>query len=116
MKLRYLFLLLAFSTNAVAQTNITMGETNVLGYLDSGNGNLLCAQNATLSQSATIQSLSFYVVNASSHLRLGLYNSDSSGNPTTLVTQTSSFSPHSGWNTVNVSSIHLNPGKYWLVY
>jgi len=57
-----------------AQTAITIGETSVLTSNDSGNGNLLIAQQATLSQTATIQSLSFYVTTASGDLRLGIYD------------------------------------------
>ncbi|MEJ0073159.1 MAG: Ig-like domain-containing protein [Candidatus Saccharibacteria bacterium] len=49
---------------AITVTNtgsITIGETAVAPNGDSGNGNLLIAQQASLGQTATIQSLSFYV-------------------------------------------------------
>ena len=59
---------------ALSTTTITIGETNVLSTADGGNGNLLAAQNATLSQPATIESLSFYVTQASGNLFLGIYN------------------------------------------
>lgn len=45
---------------------------------DSGNGNLLLAQDAVLSQPGTLQSLSFYVT-AAGRLRLGLYDATGPG-------------------------------------
>ena len=44
---------IALSFGAAAQT-VTIGETAVLTTGDSDNGNLLLAQEATLSQAATI--------------------------------------------------------------
>ena len=98
-----------------AASNIVVGESNVLSVDDSGNGNLLVAQKVTLSQAATLQSLSFYVSVASGRLQLGLYNSVG-GNPQTLLASTPVFTPVVGWNTVSVSPILLSPGDYWLVY
>jgi hypothetical protein len=83
---------------------------------DSGNGNLLVAQEAVLSQSATIQSLSFYVTNAAGQLRLGIYD-DAGGRPGTLKAQTQAFTSVVGWNTRNVTTPVLLPaGTYWLTY
>ena len=83
---------------------------------DSGNGNLLAAQQAVLAQSATIQSLSFYVTCASGQLRLGIY-SDAGGRPGTLQAQTVAFTPVVGWNTQNVlAPVSLPAGTYWLAY
>jgi hypothetical protein len=97
-------------------TPITIGETNVLNTDDYGNGNLLIAQQAVLSQNATIQSLSFYVTTASGQLRLGIYD-DTGGNPGALKAQTAAFTPVVGWNTQNVSTPALLPaGTYWLAY
>jgi len=99
-----------------ASSLITLGETNVLSMSYSGVGNRLVAQQVTLSQSATIQSLSYYVGTASGQLRLGIYNS--SGNaPGTLVAQTAAFTPVVGWNTQNVLTPTLLPaGTYWLAF
>jgi hypothetical protein len=96
---------------------ITIGETNVLNTDDSGNGNLLVAQQAVLSQSATIQNLSFYVATTGGQLRLGIY-SDNGGNPGTLLAQTAAFTPVvTGWSTQNVQTPVLLPaGMYWLTY
>ena len=58
---------------------ITIGETNTLPIEDGNNGNLLIAQQATLTQAATIQSLSFYVTNAAGDLRLGIYDATGPG-------------------------------------
>ena len=104
------------STATSNGTPINIGETNVLGTNDSGNGNLLIAQQATLSQTGTVQSLSFYVLSAAGHLRLGIY-SNSAGQPGTLLAQTAEFVPVVGWNTQNVlAPVQLNAGTYWLAY
>ncbi|MEK7138619.1 MAG: hypothetical protein AAB799_00365, partial [Patescibacteria group bacterium] len=68
------FTLFAFSFAFVSAQTITIGETTILPADDSGNGNLLLAQSTTLSQTATIQSLSFYVTTAAGNLRLGIYD------------------------------------------
>jgi hypothetical protein len=97
---------------------ITMGENTVLPGDDSGNGNLLIAQDSTLSQAATIQSLSFYVNHATGKLRLGIYDaSGPGGGPGALKAQTNAFTPVVGWNTQNViTRVSLPAGKYWLAY
>jgi hypothetical protein len=76
----------------------------------------LVAQQVTLSQSATIQSLSYYVARASGQLRLGIYNNAGNG-PGTLVAQTAAFTPVAGWNTRNVETPTVLPaGTYWLAF
>jgi len=82
----------------------------------SGLGNRLVAQQVTLPESATIQSLSYYVATAGGQLRLGIYNN--SGNaPGTLVAQTAAFTPVAGWNTQTVLTPSLLPaGTYWLAF
>jgi hypothetical protein len=99
-------------------TTVKIGESNILSTADSGNGNLLTAQNATLSQPATIQSLSFYVTQASGNLILGLYDATGpNGGPAALTAQTNSFTRVVGWNTANVvSPVSLPAGTYWLAY
>ena len=102
-------------TNTQSGT-FTIGETNILSNDDSGNGNLLVAQQANLSQSGTIQQLSFYVATAAGQLRLGIYD-DASGRPGTLKAQTAAFTPGPGWNTQNVLTPTVLPvGTYWLTY
>ena len=109
----------ASRTNTPTSTmpsGITIGETNILSQDDSGNGNLIVAQQAVLSQSATIQSMSFYVTSAAGKLRLGIYD-DASGRPGTLRAQTAEITPVVGWNTQNVLTPVLLPaGTYWLAY
>src|SRR5215468_9049036 len=109
-------LLVYEATQPARASTITIGETNVLSTADSGNGNLLAAQNATLSQPATIQSLSFYVTQASGNLVLGIYDaSGPNGGPGALKAQTNSFAPVLGWNTANViTPLSLPAGTYWL--
>jgi hypothetical protein len=62
---------LAFLGSAQA---VTIGDTAVLSSADSQNANLLLAQSAKLTQTATIESLSFYVTAASGNLILGIYD------------------------------------------
>ncbi|HVP10013.1 MAG TPA: DUF4038 domain-containing protein [Phycisphaerae bacterium] len=102
----------------LAPGTIRIGETTVFSGNDSGNGNLLVVQDATLSQTATIQSLSFYVNAASGNLRLGIYDaSGPGGGPGGLRAQTNAFAPVVGWNTGNVvTPVSLPPANYWLAY
>jgi hypothetical protein len=102
-----------------AQTTITIGETATLGYADNDNGNLLLAQNAYLAQTATVQSLSFYVVSASGQLRFGIFDATGpSGGPGKLMAQTQAFTTSPGkWNTAAViTPVTLAPATYWLAY
>jgi hypothetical protein len=93
-----------------------IGETNILSNDDAGNGDLLIAQQAVLSQDATLESLSFYVSNADGELRLGVF-ADNNGAPGAFVAETDAFTPVVGWNTRNVLSPVLMPaGTYWLAY
>lgn len=98
--------------------SVTMGLTSVAASDNSGDGNLLIAHKVTLSQSATLQSLSFYVTTAAGQLRLGIYDATGAGgDPGTLKAQTNAFTPTSGWNTqAVVSPVLLPAGDYWLVY
>lgn len=83
----------------------------------SGMGNRLAAQRVTLSQSATIQSLSYYVQTPGGQLRLGIYNNSASNTPGILVAQTAAFTPIAGWNTQPVISQTVLPaGTYWLAF
>src|SRR5262249_15079876 len=67
-----------YATLNVAST-VVIGEPNVLSQNDDGNANLLVAQQATLGQSATLQSLSFYVTTAAGSLILGVYDATGPG-------------------------------------
>jgi hypothetical protein len=79
-------------------------------------GNQLVAQRVTLSQSATIQSLSYYVSTTGGQLRLGIYT-NSVNAPGTLVADTAAFTPAAGWNTQPVlTPTTLPAGTYWLVF
>jgi hypothetical protein len=94
-----------------------MGETSVLGSDDSQNANYLLAQQATLGQAGTLQSLSFYVTQAAGTLILGVYDASGPGNgPGTLIAQTAAFTPGVGWNTQSVAPVSLSAGTYWLAY
>jgi beta-glucanase (GH16 family) len=99
-------------------TNLNIGETNILASDDSGNGNMLLAQQTSLGQTATIQSMSFYVATASGKLRLGIYDaSGPSGGPGAKKAETAEITPVTGWNTANVTTpVSLSAGTYWLAY
>lgn len=97
---------------------ITIGETAITPTSDSGNANLLVAQQAALAQAGTIQSLSFYVTTPAGKLRLGIYDaSGPNGGPGKLLAQTAEITPVAGWNTANVlTQVSLVIGHYWLAY
>jgi len=106
------------ATATVSPTTITIGQTGVLAVADSDNGNLSVAQEATLSQAATINSLSFYVTQAAGELLLGIYDaSGKGGRPGKLLAETKKFTTVKGWNTQNViTPVSLPAGTYWLAY
>ncbi len=108
----------AAQNSGAAAPTVRIGETAVLTTADSQNGNLLLAQEATLSRSATIQSMSFYVTSASGKLVLGVYSANGpSGGPGTLVAQTAAFAPSVGWNVASTTTTPtLSAGEYWLAY
>ena len=58
---------------------VTIADNTNLPNDDNGNGNLLVAQNTTLLQTATIQSLYFYVTVAGGNLRLRIYDATGTG-------------------------------------
>ena len=110
--------ILVFLGSAQAQS-VTIGSDAVWsGGNDSANGNLLSAQIAKLSKTATVQSLSFYVTAASGNLILGIYDaSGPSGGPGALKASTASFAPTKGWNTAKVRTpVSLAAGSYWLAF
>src|SRR3989344_1829192 len=119
---RYFFIILLalifIPTSDVHAQDITIGETAILTNPDNGNGNLLVSQSTTLSQTATIQSLSFYVTTASGNLRLGIYDTTGpGGGPGAKKAETNSFTPVVGWNTANIiTPVSLPVGTYWLTY
>ena len=97
---------------------VALGETTVLTTTDSGNGGLLVAQQATLSQAAVLQSMSFYVVTAAGSVRLGIYGATGpNGGPGSKIAETAQITPVVGWNTANVTTQPSLPaGTYWLAY
>lgn len=106
------------SLGAAQAQSVNIGETAVLSAADGQNGNLLLAQSATLTQAATVQSLSFYVTAASGNLILGIYDATGpNGGPGKLKASTLSFTPTKGWNTARVvTPVSLAAGSYWLAY
>jgi hypothetical protein len=102
----------------LAQSTITIGDTNIEAAADGDKGSLLLAQQVTLSQTATIHTLSFYVMAAHRELRLGIYDASGPGGaPGVRKAQTQSFAPQVGWNTHRViTPVSLAPGNYWLAY
>src|SRR5271166_1646013 len=114
---RLLIAFLLFSAVAAIAQTFPIGETTVLPTQDGGNANLNLAQSATLTQTGTLQSLSFYVTTAAGNLVLGLYGPNAAGTPGQLLAYTKPFVPVVGWNTQPVvSQTVLAPGTYWLAY
>src|SRR5208283_1502606 len=114
---RLLIAFLLFSAVAATAQTFPIGETNVLPTQDSGNANAILAQSATLTQTGTLQSLSFYVTTAAGKLVLGLYGTNAAGTPGQLLAYTNPFVPVVGWNTQPVvTQAVLVPGTYWLAY
>jgi hypothetical protein len=109
---------LSGEASATPAATETMGANTILPNADSGNGNLLTAQQATLAQPGALQSLSFYVTQAAGSLILGVYDASApGGGPGKLLAQTNSFTPVVGWNTAAVTtSVQLAAGTYWLAY
>jgi hypothetical protein len=108
-----------YATLTTAAQTITIGNVNLANRTDSGNGNLLAAQKVSLSQAATLESLSFYVAEyESGTLRLGFYDATGTGgNPGALLATTAELTPANGWNTANVvTPVTLTPGDYWMAY
>ncbi len=105
-----------YSPSAPYGGTIVIGDATILPNDDSGNANEMDASEAILSQTATIQSLSFYVPIAAGELRLAIYDATGTGGrPGILKAQTKSFVPVVGWNTVNVvTPVSLPAGTYWL--
>jgi hypothetical protein len=97
---------------------LVFGETNVLSFDDSDNANLLIAQQATLAQAGTLQSLSFYVSTPAGKLRLAVYDATgTAGRPGIKKAETAEITPGPGWNTANVTApVALPAGTYWLAY
>jgi hypothetical protein len=101
-----------------ANSTIVIGEPNIVTIDNSGDANLLVAQQTTLGQSATIQSMSFYVTTPAGKLRLGIYDaSGPGGNPGAKKAETNEITPVVGWNTASVITPVLLPaGTCWLAY
>lgn len=113
-----LSLVLLLPARTSAETTFTMGQTAILDSEDSGNRDLLLAQQATLTQAGTLESLSFYVTTAGGQLRLGVYDaSGPGGGPGIKKAETSAFTPGVGWNTRAVTTpVLLQAGTSWLAY
>lgn len=96
----------------------TIGETNILPTNSNSSANNLTAQQTTLSQTATLQSLSVYVTNSSGNVRLGVYDATGpSGGPGARKAETNQMTPVAGWNTGSViTPVTLSPGTYWLAF
>lgn len=108
----------SFARPVQAQATMTIGDTKLESDADSGNGNLVLVQEAKLSESATVSSLSFFVTQAAGDLVLGVYDATGPrGGPGKLLATTQGFATAAGWNTANVvTPVPLAAGNYWLAY
>ncbi len=112
----FLSILSLLASFSAFSADFNIGQTTVLSNPDSGNGNMLLAQQTTLTQVGTLNSLSFYVSTVGGQLYLGVY-SNNAGIPGTLLATTAVFTPIAGWNTKPVvTPVSLAVGTYWLAY
>ena len=82
---------------------------------DTPAANYFLATKITAGQNLTVHNLNLYVQNATGSARFGLYT-DYSGNPGSLLAQTSSITLVNGWNLGEITPINLiNTTSYWLV-
>ncbi len=106
----------ASATYTISGADIYIGDQTIESTADGGHANHIEAFKETLSQTATIQSLSIYLSTAQGQMYLGIYT-DASGYPGTLEATTAEFKPTTGWNTVNVQTpVSLPAGTYWIVF
>jgi outer membrane biosynthesis protein TonB len=102
-----------------AGSTITMGETTIMtDGTHAWADDKLSAQQVTLSQAGTLQSISMHVATARGNLRFAVYDaSGPSGGPGALKAETGVIGTTGGWNTAAViSPVALLPGQYWLVF
>lgn len=100
-----------------AGRTVDIGQTRVLPLDDYANGGLLLAQQTSLRERGTLESLSFYVTSAVGKLRLGLYDaSGPGGRPGRKLAESAELTPVVGWNKAPVARVALSPGSYWLAY
>ena len=104
--------------SVIGSSSLAIGETNILRTFDRGKKNLLVAQRANLTQTATIRSLSFYVTIARGKLRLGIFDATgTNGARGKKIAETAEITPKVGWNMANVTvPVSLPTGPYWLAY
>lgn len=98
--------------------NIPFGEERILTNDDYSRADTLIAQQATLAQEGTLQSLSMFVYHSPGRAYLGVYDSSGpGGSPGNRVAETAEFSVLSGWNTQPVlTPVFLPAGTYYLTY
>jgi hypothetical protein len=106
------------TATATVSSTIVVGEPAILATNDRSNGNQLWAQQATLAQPGTLQSLSIYLTTSSGKLRLGVYDATGpAGGPGAKRAETGEITPVTGWNTAGVTApVSLPAGSYWLAY
>lgn len=105
-----------FKSQTSSNTSLNIGQTAIMSGQDSGSAAYLNAQTSSLSQTATIQSMSINIKAAAGQMYMGVY-SNVNGKPGTLLASTPQFTPVVGWNTINVSTpVSMTAGTYWLAY
>ena len=108
--------LFLFISSTFLPAQVLLGDQNVESTLDSNPGGTAQAFQTTANASGTLNSLNLYVDPATTvgQAAIGLY-SDSSGNPSTLLTQ-AIFTPQAGvWNSVSLTPVAVVAGtRYWI--
>lgn len=106
------------TNTSVAPSTLDFGVTTSGGTNDDSDYGAMDGSPAVLASSGTLQSLSLFVgaTEPGAKIRMALYNTNASGNPSTLITQTGEADALAGWNTVPVpGGVNLNAGTYWIM-
>ena len=106
----------ASATVTVSAQGVLLGDQNVESNLDSHSAGHAEAFSVTAASTGVLSALSLYVdaTSTASQIAIGLYG-DSSGSPSSLLTQ-ATFAPQAGsWNTVGVPAVPVVAGtNYWI--
>lgn len=108
------------SVMAVAKSSlasISLGETSILPTDQYCGDTRIYTNKVTLNETATVESMSIYVVSLTGtpSMRLGIYDATGENGPGALLAQTDLFVTAIGWNTADIiTPVELTAGDYWL--
>lgn len=99
-------------------TSNTFGHTTLESTTDNSDKGSIWTQAGALTVAATIGSMTVYVHTAAGSMTMGIYDATGpGGGPGALKATTASFTPATGWNTINLTGpVALAAGNYWLAW